>query len=125
MSTPTKKETNMTSKRLFERVSFAPIYSPIGVIEVSAPSVKKPIPTVIITAPMIKQRSIEDGTGKNVASSTSTIRVTGSTEDRDSFIFSDKTVLLKIFTALLLSQGLYYNDSTTGENLQQSRCKIF
>ena len=97
MSTPTKKETNMTSRRLLERVSFAPIYSPIGVIEISAPSVKKPMPMMTITAPITKQISIDAGTGMKVASRASTISVTGSTEDNDSFIFSDMTVLLNMF----------------------------
>ena len=73
------------------------MYSPIGVIEVSAPRVKSPIPTIIIIAPIRNARNIDDGTGINVARRNNTIKVTGRTDDSDSFIFSDKIVLFRNF----------------------------
>ena len=106
-------------------MSFEPIYSPIGVIEVSAPSVKKPMPTITITAPIIKHMSIDAGTGINVASSPRTMSVTGKTDESDSFIFSDMTVLLNMFIVKFLSGGLLYYDTTSFLQMQSFGAKLF
>jgi hypothetical protein len=87
----------MMSKRLLDFVILDPTYSPIGVIAVSAPKVKRPIPTIRSKAPMINERSIAFDTGKKVTSKRRTISVTGRTDERDSEIFSRRIVLSKSF----------------------------
>jgi hypothetical protein len=96
----------MISTRFFVLVIAEPIYAPIGDIELSAPSVKSPIPIIINTAPSIKARNIAAGTGNTVTRSNKTIDVTGRTDESDSRIFSDNIVLLKSFIIL---SNIYFN----------------
>ena len=70
-----------------------PTASPIGVIAISAPSVKKPIPRISKTAPITKAMSVPFGIGVIVKQSSRTIPVTGMTDNRDSLIFSFRIVL--------------------------------
>jgi hypothetical protein len=74
----------------FEAVILEPTYSPIGLIAVSAPKVKRPMPKISITAPIRKATKIAELTGKKAISRISTIAVTGSTEDSASEIFSHR-----------------------------------
>ena len=64
---------------------------------VSAPSVNRPIPTMSMTAPKRKASSISAVTGTTVESNSSTMPVTGNTDDRDSDIFGPSIVLPNIF----------------------------
>ena len=74
---------------------WAPTRSPMGVMAVSAPRVKRPMPTISSAAPIKKASSVAVGRGATVKLSTSTIAVMGTTEARASRIFSRRTVRLR------------------------------
>lgn len=88
MNTPMINMTPTISFRLRERVRCAPIWLPICIRDMSAPSVNNPMPTISITAPRKKSPSVPIGTGASVKLSSSTMAVMGSTELNDSRIFS-------------------------------------
>ena len=92
--TPSRKLTKTITHTLFDLVMHEPTLLPIGVIAVSAPTVKNAIPTISITAPVRKDTSILLGIGAIVKHSRSTITVIGSTDVRASFSFSLSSFLL-------------------------------
>ena len=57
MAKPSAKLTPRMSGRFFVRVSAVPILVPMGVMDCSAPSENRPMPTTSITPPMRKLRS--------------------------------------------------------------------
>ena len=65
-----------------------PMPSPIGIIAISTPSEKKPMPTMSRPAPKRKSISVPIGMGAVVKERIRTMSVTGSTEERASLIFS-------------------------------------
>ena len=79
MITPITKQAATMSHSLFERVSCVPTCSPMGIMAMSAPSVKKPMP---------RMSSVESSMGTTVMPSASTIRVIGMTALSDSWILS-------------------------------------
>ena len=60
----------------------------MGSMAISAPRVNRPMPTISISAPRINRLMVPRSTAITVTLSTSTSNETGSTEDRDSRIFS-------------------------------------
>ena len=69
-----------------------PTWLPIGVMARSVPRVKSPIPKISRSAPSTKPISRLLGTGEMEKQSRKTIPVTGRTEERDSFSFSERIV---------------------------------
>ena len=65
----------------------------MGVIAVSAPKVKSPVPTTTLAAPSIKASIIPLSSGVTVMHKSITIIVMGKTEEKASFIFSEIMVL--------------------------------
>ena len=86
--TPIAKKTTTTRPMRRVRVRRAPKASPMGIIAISAPREKRPIPKISSTAPARKSSRVPMGTGMTVRLSASTMAVMGSTEERDSKIFS-------------------------------------
>ena len=82
MITPITKQAATMSHSLFERVSCVPTCSPMGIMAMSAPSVKKPMPRMSSAAPARNSISVESSMG------TTTIRVIGMTALSDSWILS-------------------------------------
>ena len=68
-------------------------YSPIGVIAVSAPRVKNPMPTTTKRTPNKKDKNKPLPIGVNVTESNNTISAIGRTEEYASLIFSLRIVL--------------------------------
>lgn len=66
--------------------------SPIGIMDISAPIVKKPMPIISITAPNKNSTNAPEDNGKSVMLRIKTIAVNGSTEASDSIIFSFKRI---------------------------------
>ena len=96
MSVPMKKETRMTTQIFRDFVIVEPTCSPIGVMDLSTPSVKSPMPKIIINVPARKEMKIEFGSGVTVKDSARMIKDTGRTDARDSLSFSIKMVLFFI-----------------------------
>ena len=92
MIAPSKKEPPITSHSFLDRVSPAPIRSPIGVIASSAPSVKNIIPASSSTAPIKNSVKSPVGSGAIVKHSSSTITRIGATAFSASSSFSSKFV---------------------------------
>ncbi len=76
------------SQIFFDFVIQLPTLFPIGVIAVSAPSVKKAMPIISIAAPVRNDTSMLFGIGETVKQSTITIKVIGSTDVRASLNLS-------------------------------------
>ena len=91
-TTPIKKLTDTTTHSFRDRVIWAPTRSPMGVMAISAPSVKSPMPRINSTAPIKKASSVSAGTGEIVKLSTTTMAVIGSTEAKASRTFSPRIV---------------------------------
>ena len=73
-------------------VRAVPILFPIMVMDRSAPREKRPIPTTIISAPMRKVSSSVGCMGTKNRHSSVTMMIMGSTDTRDSLIFSVRRV---------------------------------
>ena len=87
-STPMRKQPARMSHSLRVRVRWVPTSSPMGIMAMSAPRVKKPMPRMSRAAPARNRHRVERSTGTTKAHSASTMRLTGSTAARDSWIFS-------------------------------------
>ena len=87
-SAPSTKQISTTGSSSLPRLSRAPTPWPSGVIAISAPSWKKPMPTISSSAPIRNSVSAPISSGISVTLSTSTITVMGSTLESDSLIFS-------------------------------------
>ena len=113
--TPSIKLAKTIIQTLLDLVIQEPTLFPIGVIAVSAPTVKNAIPTMSITAPVMNDMSILLGMGAMVKHSKRTIPVIGSTDESASFILSFKSVLffnaLPPFRRGLTHIPLYFNMS--------------
>ena len=68
--------------------SCAPTFSPMGIMAISTPRVKNPIPIIRKAAPARNSISGSRGMGVMVIPRINTMQVTGSTDDKDSVIFS-------------------------------------
>ena len=88
MTAPMIKQARAIRGRRPDEVSFAPTRSPMGIMAMSAPRVKKPIPTIRKAAPARNNIRGSSGMGVIVMQRSSTIQVTGRTQERDSEIFS-------------------------------------
>ena len=66
----------------------APILSPITDIDISAPRVNRPIPTISKTAPMKNSEILSTGSGVIVNANSNIISETGRIADKDSLIFA-------------------------------------
>ena len=70
------------------RVSREPMASPMGIIAISAPREKRPIPRMSSTAPAKNSSTVPMGMGTTVTLRASRMAVMGSTEERASITFS-------------------------------------
>ena len=97
--------------RFFDLVKVEPIFDPIGVMEISAPNVNNPIPTIIITAPIKNDSKIPAGKGAILRHKIETIIIIGNTDIADSLIFSIRTVLflLKKFFIFISKPSFHCN----------------
>ena len=92
---PRKKQTAATPTSLiFPPPNIRPIWSPMGIMAMSAPREKNPMPTISMPAPSRNSSSVPMGMGASVKLSTSMMTVMGSTEERDSAIFSFSFLLI-------------------------------
>ena len=95
MMKPSMKHNPIITGSRFDCAIRVPIRSPIGVIDISAPSVKNIIPTTRRIAPIIKAIRMPGGTGAIVKLNINTIAMIGTTASNDSFNFSDNFVRYK------------------------------
>ena len=102
-ATPRIKLTKRISQSFFDFVRVAPIRLPMTVIEVSAPRVKRPIPTIIITVPIRNARSRLDSIGVTSKHKIATIITIGSTDTSDSLNFSFSAFMLSCDLTFLIS----------------------
>ena len=107
MMKPRIKPIRITSQSLRLRVISAPVREPMGVMEVSAPSVKNIMPTMIITAPSKKHSRMLGEMGAMEKHSTSTIPMIGSTACMASvsFSLSLRQGMFNLTTAFLFELG--------------------
>ena len=84
MITPKIKQTAIESQTFLVRESSTPMPSPMGIMDISTPKVKKPMPTIRSTAPNKNSVSVPGVSGAMEILKTSTINVIGSTEVTDS-----------------------------------------
>ena len=85
---PRIKLRKATTQALFICVRRMPIRSPMGVMAISAPSVKNIMPRTSRTPPIKKAIRMPGGMGAMVKHSKETIPMTGITAPNDSFNFS-------------------------------------
>ena len=85
---PMRKQMTATAISFHLPPSLRPICSPMGIMAMSAPREKNPIPTMSIAAPNRKSSSVPIGIGARVKLSKSTITVIGRTDESASEIFS-------------------------------------
>ena len=93
-STPTRKNTAAIRDTRLLRASFRPNASPMGIMAMSAPKVIRPIPTTRSTAPAKNSSNVSRGTGDPVMASSKMIKLTGSTLERASWVFSFSALLM-------------------------------
>ena len=86
--TPKTKLNKMGQITFLNLLISIPMPSPMGVMARSAPNVNTPMPKIKRTAPNRNNTNVPAETGAMVMLKTSTIAVIGSTEARDSNIFS-------------------------------------
>ena len=85
---PIKNPTGSISDSFRDLVISAPIPSPMGIMAMSVPSEKNPIPTMSKHAPVRNIIIVPAGSGVTVMLNRITIRVMGSTEVSASTIFA-------------------------------------
>ena len=85
---PIRKLMSIMSGMLLLLMSRPPTPCPRGVMAISAPSWKNPIPTMRSRAPVRNNRSVPTSIGAKVMLNIKTITVMGRTLDNDSLIFS-------------------------------------
>ena len=88
MSIPSRKAAARGRSLLLARLMVTPMALPIGVIDISTPRVNIPTPTISRKEPKRNSTSTPGVRGTMVMLSARTMAVMGSTEDRDSLIFS-------------------------------------
>ena len=86
--TPIIKPISNTVINFFNLEICTPTPSPIGVIAISAPNWKKPIPTISINAPVRNITTLPSSIGIKKILIIKTIPVIGRTAESDSLIFS-------------------------------------
>ena len=91
---PIKKHIGRIMPNLPILVICSPAPSPKGSIDMSAPNVKNPIPTINSAAPAINNTSVPIGIGETVMLNISTITVIGNTDESDSLIFPFKFLFI-------------------------------
>ena len=87
ITTPNRKDNTTISRIFLLWVILAPTFSPMGVMDISAPRVKNIIPAMTITAPTRKHSRILEVMGAMVKLNTITIPTTGRTAFKDSANF--------------------------------------
>ena len=88
MITPIKKAMKLTSHALLVLEICTPMPSPKGVMAISAPSWKRPMPKISIRAPTKNMTMGPSSTGTKITLMSSTMAVMGSTAASDSIVFS-------------------------------------
>ena len=100
MMIPRIKHTITGIRTFFTLLNSAPIPSPMGIIDISTPNVKNPIPIINNKAPKRNKVKIPGVKGAKVMLSSNTMVVMGNTDETDSTTFSRKSSLCPM---LLLS----------------------
>lgn len=96
------------SQIFFDFVICEPTYSPIGVIDISAPRENSAIPTIIITAPNKNDVKLDISIGAMVKHNTNIIKETGNTDLTDSLSICLKAVeclFMRIFLQFMLGNA--------------------
>jgi hypothetical protein len=96
------------SQIFFDFVIWEPTYSPIGVIDISAPRENSAIPTIIITAPNKNDVKLDISIGAMVKHNTNIIKETGNTDLTDSLSICLKAVeclFMRIFLQFMLGNA--------------------
>ena len=93
MATPSKKLSSKMSQSFLVLIMRDPMRLPMGVMDISAPSVNSPMPTTSKMAPIKKSSIRSVGTGTTTKQMAMTMSVMGSTEEIDSSNLSFKLVL--------------------------------
>ena len=108
MMKPRMKPIAMMSSRFLLLVIAVPTRSPIGVMLISAPSVKNMMPTTIMAAPIRKHSRMLAEIGAMVKHRTITIAITGSTarSASDSFSLRFARECFNVSTAILSVLGI-------------------
>ena len=122
---PIIKHEAAISQILLLLASCTPTCSPIGIIAISAPSVKKPIPSISRSAPVKNSRRSAGGIGVIVTQSRKTIAVIGKTAESDSPILP-LSFGFNIHPSHFITFLFYFtikNNRNQHEILQ--KCKIF
>ena len=94
------KHTAQIAKTFLDFVSCSPTFSPMGIIAISAPRVKRLIPSTRKIEPTAKSASTEPDRGAMVKCSARTMTRIGSTDNKASFTFSSSFLPIS-------SQNLY------------------
>ena len=92
MTNPSRKHRNRIVPRCIVFAIFVPTFSPMGVMDNSAPSVKNIIPTMSSTAPNKNRSRMLGGMGAMVKLKSSTIPMIGATAFKASFNLSENLV---------------------------------
>ena len=92
MTKPSRKQRKRIVPRCMVLAIFVPTFSPMGVIDSSAPSVKNIIPMISSTAPNKNRSRMLGGMGAIVKLKSSTIPMIGATAFKASFNFSENLV---------------------------------
>ena len=88
MAAPRTKLSARMSHRRRDFVIFAPMRLPMRLMDMSAPRVNSPIPTISSSDPMRNESISPVSTGTRARHKAATMTVTGRTEAAASFIFS-------------------------------------
>ena len=86
MMTPSMKLRSTMNQTFFVWVILAPTFSPMGVMDISAPNVKNIMPTMTSSAPIRKLSRMLGDSGASVKLSARTMTMTGTTAARASDI---------------------------------------
>ena len=90
-TTPSTKHISRGTPTRLALLICTPMPSPIGIMDMSTPRVNSPIPKTSSSAPNRNSTMVPGVSGATVMLMISTMAVMGSTDDRDSCIFSNKS----------------------------------
>ena len=110
---PNKSDKHTISNTFLLCVILEPTFSPMGVMDISAPNVKNIIPTITINAPIKKLNKILGVSGVIEKHSTKTINTIGTTAVTDSFNLLCNFGFQNLNTSplLLISYVFYYTQN--------------
>ena len=132
MSIPRRNAAARGSSLCLARLMVTPMALPMGVMDISTPRVNIPTPTINRNEPKRNMTNTPGVRGTMVMLSAITMAVMGSTEDRDSLIFSSSWGLMRMGGSFPAPRGLvfpYYTGwqrkCTGGFRSKRGLCAIF